>query len=127
MSCPAAVGAAGVAESINRQMQAAGTQTGLTKRNPQELAGRVIKSILTILGILAVALIVYAGFLWMTARGEETQLTEAKTILRAAIIGLAIILSAYAITITVLGMLVGATTGTSDQNSYYNAQPQPYR
>ncbi len=74
--------------------------------------GSIINTFLGILGILAVALIVYAGFLWMTARGNEKQVEKARDILTQAIIGLVIILTAYAIAKFVVGSLLAATTTT---------------
>ena len=41
---------------------------------------------------------VYAGYLWMTARGEEEKITKAQNIIKGTIIGLIVVMSAYAIT-----------------------------
>jgi cytochrome bd-type quinol oxidase subunit 2 len=65
------------------------------------LTGRVINTALSLVGIIFLVLMVYAGYLWMTARGEEAQITKAKDIIRGTIIGLVLVLSAYAITIFV--------------------------
>jgi Zn-dependent protease with chaperone function len=72
----------------------------------------MIKIFLGFLGILAVILVLYAGFLWMTAGGNEEKISEAKKILTAGIIGLVIILSAYAIANFVINQIYSATTGT---------------
>ena len=61
------------------------------------IAGGLINLFLGILGILAVAMILWGGFRWMTAGGEETKVEDAKKILIAGVIGLAIILTAAAI------------------------------
>lgn len=58
----------------------------------------VIKGVLSLVGTIFLILAVYAGILWMTASGNEEQVTKSKTIITQAIIGLAITLSAYAIT-----------------------------
>jgi preprotein translocase subunit SecG len=71
----------------------------------------VIKVILGFLGVVFLVLILYAGFLWMTAAGSEEKVTKAKNIMVAAIIGVAIVLAAYAITFFVIDNLVMATTG----------------
>tara|TARA_Y100000310_G_scaffold342575_1_gene446384 strand:+ start:327 stop:728 length:402 start_codon:yes stop_codon:yes gene_type:complete len=60
--------------------------------------GGIIKSFISILGVIFMAYIVYAGYLWMIARGEEEKVTKAKAIIRGSIIGLIIVLFAYAIT-----------------------------
>jgi hypothetical protein len=41
---------------------------------------------------------IYAGILWMTAQGNEQQVSKAKNLLINATIGLIITLAAYAIT-----------------------------
>jgi len=60
--------------------------------------GKMIGIILSFLGVLFFALMIYGGFLWMTARGNDQQVTNAKELIIAAVIGLIIVLSAYAIT-----------------------------
>jgi hypothetical protein len=66
--------------------------------DPGKIVGTVINVALTLVGIIFLSLMVYAGYLWMTARGETDKVEEAKKIITAAIIGIAIVLSAYAIT-----------------------------
>ena len=74
--------------------------------------GRIIKIVLGLLGIVLIVIVIYAGFLWMTAGGNEDQVKKARQWLINAIIGLAIILSAYAITDFIITKLISATTGT---------------
>lgn len=50
------------------------------------------------LGIIFFLLLVYSGFLWMTAGGNDSQVEKAKKIIFAAVAGLVISVSAYAIT-----------------------------
>ena len=76
------------------------------------MVGSIIRVVLSLLGIIFVVLMVYAGFLWMTARGEKDQVTKAKDIIRNSIIGLIIIMTAYAITGFVASRIVCATAGT---------------
>jgi hypothetical protein len=49
-------------------------------------------------GTIFFILVVYAGLMWMTAVGNEENIKKAQSILKTAIIGLIIVLSAYAIT-----------------------------
>lgn len=84
--------------------------TGLTNQDPRLVVGRIINVSLSLLGTIAVALMVYAGFLWMTAAGNDDQITKARGIIYAAVIGLVIILSAYAITNFIIGNIYKATT-----------------
>ncbi len=64
-----------------------------------------------LLGIVMLVLIIYAGFLWMTSGGDQTQVDRAKTMLRNAVIGVIIILSSWALTTFVINALINATTG----------------
>lgn len=84
--------------------------TGLTKQDPRIVAGRIIQVSLGLLGIVATVLIIYAGFRWMTAGGNEDSVKTARQILFSAVIGLVIILTAYAVTNFVLRELFEATT-----------------
>jgi len=61
------------------------------------IVGQIIRAFLALLGVIFISLMVYAGYLWMTARGNEDQLTKAKTTIRVAIIGLIIVVSAFGI------------------------------
>ena len=76
-----------------------------TSRSIAGVSGQVISAALSLVGLAFLLLMVYAGFLWMTARGEEEQVTKAKKIISATLIGLVLILSAYAITVFVTGRL----------------------
>ncbi len=62
-----------------------------------EIAGTAVKAFLSLLGVIFIILMIYAGHLWMTASGREEQLTKAKETLWRAIIGLIIVIGAYAI------------------------------
>jgi hypothetical protein len=68
-----------------------------TNSTAQEVIVRIINLALTFLGLIAVILILWGGFKWMTAGGNDESVEAAKKIIIAAVIGLAIILSAYAI------------------------------
>lgn len=83
--------------------------TGRPQELP-EIIGGIIKTALGILGVVAAILIIYAGYVWMTARGKEERVTKAKETLEAAIIGLVIIMAAYAITYFVVDRLMQASS-----------------
>lgn len=68
----------------------------------QDIIAYVINSVLGLLGVIFLVLIIYAGFLWMTATGNDEQVTKAKNILTRSIIGVIIIVAAYAISFFVL-------------------------
>ena len=62
------------------------------------MIGTIIKAVLSLVGLIFFVLTVYAGFLWMTARGEDEKISKSKEILKSSIAGLFIVVSAYAIT-----------------------------
>ena len=74
-----------------------------------EIIAKIIKTVLGFLGMIFLALIIYAGFRWMTAAGNDENISKAKKILSAALIGLVIILISYAITVYIFDVLFDAT------------------
>jgi len=64
----------------------------------QTTAGKLIGVVLSFVGVLFLILMIYAGITWMTAAGNDQQVTKAKSLLINSIIGLIIIFAAYAIT-----------------------------
>lgn len=86
-----------------------GAMTGLGEVDPRVATANVINIALGLLGIIAVVLIVYAGFRWMTSAGNEEAVSSAKKTLMAAVIGLVIILSAYTIANYVILNIYDAT------------------
>ena len=70
---------------------------------------KIIRVALGFLGIIALVLMLYAGFMIMTSAGEAQKVETGKKILINATIGLAIILSAFAITQFILVKLGEAT------------------
>ncbi|MSU75162.1 MAG: hypothetical protein EXS55_01465, partial [Candidatus Magasanikbacteria bacterium] len=89
---------------------------GLSATDIRVVVARIIRVALGLLGIVALGLVLYAGFVWMTAGGNEEKIAEAKKILINASIGLAIIFSSYAITSFIINKLVDATTKGPGQN-----------
>lgn len=85
---------------------------GLGSADPRDIVAKVIQVILGFLGIIAVIIILLGGFKWMTAGGNEDKVGEAKKLITAGIIGLVIILAAYAIANFVLTQLMAATSTT---------------
>lgn len=85
-------------------------ELGLGEKDPREIVASVINVALGFLGIIAVVLIIYGGFLWMTAAGNDDNIAKAKSILSAGIIGLVIILAAWGLASYVIRALVTATT-----------------
>ena len=66
--------------------------------NIPKAIGKILGMALSFLGVVFLILMIYGGLTWMTARGNEADVTKAKDLLTAAVIGLVIVLAAYAIT-----------------------------
>lgn len=92
-------------------LEAVGTETELGTTSLPALIGNIINIVLGLLGLIFVVLIVYGGFLWMTAGGGKDQIEKAKSILTNSIIGLIIVIAAYAISAYVIQAIVQAATG----------------
>lgn len=60
--------------------------------------GKIIGVVLSFVGVIFLILIIYAGFTWMLARGNDADVKKAKDLMYDAVVGLIIILAAYAIT-----------------------------
>ncbi|HBV57882.1 MAG TPA: hypothetical protein DEB73_01275 [Candidatus Magasanikbacteria bacterium] len=87
-----------------------GKATGLGEKDVRTTVASIINVALGLLGIVAVVIILIGGFEWMTAGGNEEKTGEARNRIFAGIIGLAIILSAYAIAQFVIKSLTTATS-----------------
>ena len=79
--------------------------TGLGTADLRTTIANIIKLVIGFLGIIAVVIILIGGFKWMTAGGSEDKVGEAKKLIIAGIIGLVIILLAFAIATFVLNSL----------------------
>ena len=73
-------------------------RTGVQKVDIQTASGRIIKGFLGLVGLLFFILIVYAGFKWMIAKGDEEVVNKARDTIFGAVIGLSIVTASYAIT-----------------------------
>ena len=78
---------------------------GVSEESLAIAIGKIINDILGFLGIIFIVLIIYGGFMWMTAQGNEAQVEKAKKILIRSIVGVIIILISYIITWFVMGTL----------------------
>ncbi len=90
-----------------------GLDNTLANGDPREMVGRIINVALGFLGVIAVVIILMGGFKWMTAGGNEDKVAEAKKLLGAGIIGLAIVLAAWAVSTFVINSIYNATSATS--------------
>jgi hypothetical protein len=85
--------------------------TALAGGDVRQTAARLINVALGFLAIIAVIIVLVGGFQYMMSGGDTTKTENARKLIVSGIIGLAIILSAWAITSFVISKLVTATNG----------------
>lgn len=83
-----------------KELQSAGGKayTGSAQKTPRDLrytVATVIKMALQLVGIIMLCLMLYSGYLWMSARGDDSKVSEAKTVIRNAVIGMALVAMSY--------------------------------
>lgn len=101
---------AGTLISTGLDQTASGTYAELSV---SAFIGNIIRTILAATGIVFLVITVYAGVLYMTAAGEEAKIKKAKGMLTSSVIGLVIIVGAYAITFYVIEAISQAATCTT--------------
>ncbi|MEI6835254.1 MAG: hypothetical protein WCK59_00245 [Candidatus Falkowbacteria bacterium] len=106
MMVPAVFGASLNTKGLDAQDSALVTESGLASNsNLATIISVLIKSVLGFLGIIFLVLTIMAGFKWMNAQGNEDDIKKAQASLKNSIIGLVIVLAAYAITYSVFTYL----------------------
>lgn len=83
--------------NLNEGLQEFLLQTNLGEKPLPEVIGRIVRIVLSFLGLIAVIIIIVGGFQWMTSGGNEEKIGKAKKLMLSGIIGLVIIVLAYAI------------------------------
>jgi hypothetical protein len=89
-----------------------------------EIIGNIVYIILGFLGIFFIILLIYGGFMRMTAQGDAGKITKSTGIITSAIIGVLIILASYTITAFVLSRIT-ASTGTNESSNYEAGHIEP--
>jgi hypothetical protein len=72
--------------------------------------GSILQALLAFIGTVVLIIVIYAGFLWATAAGNEAKVKQAKGMLLGALIGLTIIISSAYLVGFVVDLLASATT-----------------
>src|SRR3989344_5219574 len=85
-----------------------GRFTGLGSQDIRITIMKIVRIVLGFVGIIAILIILYAGFVWLTSGGNAEKIDTAKRILRNAVIGLIIIFSAFAIVSFIISQLESA-------------------
>lgn len=100
-----------LAAALDVGMQPVAENIALGTQDLRITIAKVIRAALGLLGIIAVSIVLYGGFLYMTSAGNEEKIDKAKKTLINGFIGLLIILSAFAITQFILMALTGGMGG----------------
>ena len=87
---------------INKFATPTGFNTGSENRKVEPILNNIISVVLSFLGVIFVILAIFGGYKYMTARGDPGTIKSAQGILTAAVIGLIIVVAAYAITFFVI-------------------------
>ncbi len=85
------------------------TFAGLSSQDIKITIQNIVQIIFGFLGILAVLLMLYGGFIWMTSGGNADKVSQAKKIITSAVIGLLLILASYSIAFFIVRNLTNAT------------------
>ena len=86
------------------------TTSGLGNTDLVVMFGNIINVGLGFLGLIAVAIIIMGGFKWVTASGDEEKVKKARKYIYQGLIGLIIVLAAYAIAQFALSSALNAMT-----------------
>ena len=107
--------AAGVIDNINSNLQNTQLQSlgGPGDQLPQTI-GRIVGVLLGLLGVVFVVIVIYAGFMWMMAQGDDAKIAKARKTIINGVIAIIIIFAAYAITSFVINQIGKAAAGTGN-------------
>jgi len=87
----------GSQSGLNKAADTAGFVTDQTASTVEDIISTIIYAVLGLLGVIFLSLILYGGFTWMTADGNEERVKKANKIVMGALLGLIITIAAYAI------------------------------
>lgn len=94
--------------NFNDYLKLVGAKPGYNVNNPEASSGiltSIIALIISLVGIIFLILIIFSGIQWMTASGNEEKITNARTRMIQASIGLGITVCAFVISYTVFSFL----------------------
>jgi hypothetical protein len=100
-------------QTISEGLENAGEGVYSQELTVSVFIGNLIRTILAATGIVFLVITVYAGILYMTAAGEEAKIKKAKGMLTSSVIGLVIIVGAYALSTYVINAIAEAATRTT--------------
>ncbi len=93
-------------------IESIGGQVGLGNADLKQVVLNIIRWALGFVTLAALVYMIYGGYLWLTAAGNEQRVEKAKQVILQAAIGLVIILLAWAIVFFVVRTVANTTTNT---------------
>jgi len=90
----------GLNETASQGYSVAGAEL-LKDNDLSTIIGKIVGAGLAFLGVIFFVLILYAGLSWILSMGNEEKITESKNMIIAAVLGLIVVLGAYAITMII--------------------------
>ena len=82
---------------LNIAGKTGGYDVGDTSTSLESIISSVIYAVLGLVGVIFLVMVIYGGFTWMTAQGNEEKVKQANNIVMSSLFGLIITLAAYAI------------------------------
>ncbi|OGY51853.1 MAG: hypothetical protein A2951_01260 [Candidatus Buchananbacteria bacterium RIFCSPLOWO2_01_FULL_56_15] len=118
-SLAAPIGAAAAFDALRNSFEKTGTEAGYAVTSEGKPAREFVSAwavylngFLVVMGLLFMVLVIYGGYLWMSAQGKEEQVTRGKDLIIQAVIGLAIVIGARII-VELAILTLGDTVQTS--------------
>jgi len=102
------------ADVFNQGLQTTATQAGIDQLagSPETLServGTIVNYLFGIVGTIFLIMVIFGGFVWMTAGGSDEKVGKANKIINNATLGLIFIFLAYALVYATLLVLAQAT------------------
>ncbi len=96
-------------EKMMRMLEVTAKAAGFSDpKSIPEIVGAIINAFLSLMGVVFLCLIIYAGATWMLSGGNEGKVLKAKKTITNATIGLIIVMASYSITIFVISAITKA-------------------
>ncbi len=89
-----------------------GQSLGLGEADLESTVINLVRFVLGFLALVAVIVMIWGGFQWMTAGGNDEKISTAKKLITNAVIGLIIVILSWAIVLFAVNVLSNATEGT---------------
>ena len=80
----------------------------LNEATPEQITSNIITALMSVLGLVFLIFMIYAGVTWLLAGGDEKKVEKSKAVIKQSIIGLVIVIAAYAISYFVLAALTSS-------------------